>query len=307
MNDKINPHFYNFLAEGNIICGLKGETGADAIEELVKRLAKNSAGIDPNDVINAVVEREKVVPTVVAPGLAVPHARIDGLPNMLIALGTSITGVDFNAPGMPEVNVIILILTPKDDPGLHLQVLAGLARDFKDTETIRRVAALETSSDVVNYFSDAQVKIVDYLRACDVMNSDPVTLLESDTLKTAIETFATTKVYDIPLLDDDGDLRGVVSLEDILKFSLPEHLLWMNDLTPIRRFQPFAEMLRDDQETKLADLMRDDFTTVEEDIPAIQLAKMFCMSGVRQIIVMHEGKPTGVVNLKSFITKLFWA
>lgn len=309
MNDKISPHFYNFLAEGNIVCGMNCGNSSEAIEELVKRLGKNNAGIDAAEVMKAVIDREKVVPTVVAPGLAVPHARIEGLPNMLVALGTSISGIDFHARGMPPVNVIMLILTPKDDPGLHLQVLAGLAKDFKDNETIRMVATMESPVDIINYFTTANVEIVDYLRAGDVMTSDPLTLLENDTLKTAIETFAITPgLHDIPLLDDDGDLRGVISLEDIIRFSLPEHMLWMNDLTPIRRFQPFAEMLRDDHETRLADFMREDYVSVNEDIPAIQLAKIFCQSGgLRQIIVMRNGKPCGVVNIKNFITKLFWA
>lgn len=308
MNEKINPHFYNFLAEGNIVCGLNGANRDDAIEELVKLLARNNAGVDAESVLKSVLERENVLPTAIAPGLAVPHARLDNISDMIVALGTTTAGLEFGMPGLDPVHVIILILTPKDDPGLHLQVLAGLAKDFRNSEIIRKVAAMESPLDIMSYFSEAQVRIADYLMARDVMNSSPITLLESDTLKTAIHTFATSGAYDIPLLDEDGDLRGALSLENILKFSLPEHLLWMNDLSAIQRFQPFAAMLRDDQGTKLADISSGSGVTVDEELPAIQLAKMFCTSpGLRQIIVTRNGKPVGVVNLKNFITKLFWA
>jgi CBS domain-containing protein len=225
---------------------------------------------------------------------------------LLVALGTSAEGIDFNCPGMPPVRVAIMILTPKDDPGLHLQVLAALAGDFQEPEAINEIVVLKTPTDVMKHFNSANVQIPDYLKAKDVMDPLPVTLLESDTLHTAIETFAKTDVQDIPLLDNEGDLRGVVSLEDILKFSLPDHILWMDDLTPIYRFQPFAEMLQDDQETKLADFMRENMVVVDQDIPAIQLAKIFLMDRQRQIIVTSGGKLAGVVNLKSFISKLFW-
>ncbi|MDD3119638.1 MAG: PTS sugar transporter subunit IIA [Victivallales bacterium] len=144
MNEKLDTHFYNFLAEGNIICELKADTREEAVRELVRLLVRNNAGLDADAITASVLEREKVVPTVIAPGMAVPHARLDDLPNMLIALGTTTAGIDFNCPGMPPVNVIILMLTPRDDPGLHLQVLAGLAKDFARSETIRMVAAMES-------------------------------------------------------------------------------------------------------------------------------------------------------------------
>jgi mannitol/fructose-specific phosphotransferase system IIA component (Ntr-type) len=305
MNTKSEPHFYQYLAEGNIICGLHAENGFEAISELTRNLTKNTAGLDFDEIVEAVNAREKIIPTVVAPGLAVPHARMDNIDRLIVALGTSIKGVDFQAKGAQPVNVVILILTPKDDPGLHLQVLAALAKDFKNPETVRKLAAMEAPADVLKFFSE--VKLPDYLRAKDVMNSSPVTLQESDTLHTVIETFATQNVYDIPVIDEDNDLRGRVSVENILKLSLPEHILWMNDLTPIQKFQPFAEMIRDENETKLADFMTEEIVSVDEDIPAIQLAKIFAMENARQIIVTREGKLAGVVNIKGFITKLFWA
>ena len=302
-----DPHFYHFLAEGNIICGLNAETHYEAIRELTQQLTRNTAGIDFEEASKAVIAREDVIPTIVAPGLAVPHARMDNVKQLLVALGTSLKGVDFKAEGMSPVNVVILVLTPKDDPGLHLQVMAALARDFQEPDAVRKVAAMESPADILDFFSSTDVELPDYLRARDVMNSAPVTLQEADTLNTAIETFATKKVLDIPIIDEDSDIRGAVSLEDILKFSLPEHILWMSDLTPVQKFQPFAEMLRDDRETKLADLMREQIISVDETVPAIQLAKIFIMNNARQIIVTREGKLVGVVNISGFITKLFWA
>jgi len=58
---------------------------------------------------------------------------------------------------------------------------------------------------------------------------------------------------------------------------------------------------------KLADFMREEYVKVSPDVPAIQLAKMFLMEKTRQILVMEGRHLTGVVNLHSFISKLFWA
>lgn len=306
MNEILNHHLYHFLAEGNIICGLKALDSAGAIGELTERLCRNNAGLEKEVVIGEVTAREKIVPTVIAPGLAVPHARLPGLERLLVALGTSEQGIDFNIDGMPPVKVIVLVLTPKDDPGLHLQVLSALATDFSMPDAINKVAEQKTPAEVLKYFHSNDVVLPEYLTARDVMKTLPVTMQESDTLQKVIEVFATSRVDEIPVLDPEGDIRGVVSLEDILRFSLPDHILWMEDLTSIYRFQPFAEMLRDDEETKLADFMREDFVKVPENIPAIQLAKIFLVNKCRQIMVADGNRLAGVVNLKDFVSKMFW-
>ena len=306
MTELNNPHFHRFLAEGNIVCGIEAKDSRELIQKLADRLCKTTPGLDKDKIVEAVVAREDVVPTVIAPGLAVPHARMADVDHLLVALGTSMEGIDFNSPGMPPVKIAALILTPKDDPGLHIQVLSALAKDFADQDNIERVAALEDAAAVLEYFTTGELKLPSFVRARDLMIRKPVTLQESDTLKTVINTFATKKVKNIPVLDNEGDLRGVVALEDILKFSLPEHLLWMNDLSSIYRFQPFADMLKSDEETKLADFMNEEMITVDIDIPAVQLAKLFIMHKVDQIIVLDKGKLAGVVNMKDFVLKLFW-
>jgi len=81
----------------------------------------------------------------------------------------------------------------------------------------------------------------------------------------------------------------------------------MDDLTPIIQFEPFADLLRKSRETKLADFMREAFVRVSPDVPAIQLAKTFLLDRTRQILVMEGRQLLGVVNLRGFISKLFWA
>jgi len=306
MTELNNPHFYNFLAEGNIVCNIQAKDSHELIEKLSGRLCKTTPGLDKKEMVEAVIARENIVPTVIAPGLAVPHARMAGVDRMLVAFATSSEGIDFNAPGMPLVKIAVLILTPKDDPGLHLQVLSALAKDFQDPENIERVARLEDATAILDYFTTGALKLPSFVRARDLMTRNPLTLQESDSLHKVIETFAVEKAKTIPVIDNEGDLRGIVSLEDVLKFSLPEHLLWMNDLSSINRFQPFADMLKSDEETKLADFMSEEMVTVDIDIPAVQLAKLFITHKIDQILVLENEKLVGLVNMKDFVLKLFW-
>ena len=307
MNVQVNPHFYNFLAEGNIISGTRSETAPEVIAELARLLARNTAGLNAQEIIEEVMLREKRMPTVIASGLAVPHARSEHVDRLLVAMATSTKGIDFAVPGKPKVNIVILVLTPPDDPGLHLQVLAALAKDFMDPRVVQEVASLANPKAVLNYFTSSPVEIPQFLRARDVMIRTPVTLQENNTLGEAIKVFATNNVDEIPVIDGTRELRGVVSLADLLKFSLPEHILWMDDLSSVYRFQPFSEVLQTADETKVADFMREELVSVNEDIPAVQLAKQFLMNKLPKLLVVDDAnRLAGVVEMKDFCAKLFW-
>ncbi len=299
--------FSDFLREENVVCNLKARTRDEALAELVRLLHKNVGGFDPEATLRGILEREEMAPTVMSPGIALPHLRMDGLGGLLLAVGTSVQGVVFDGPEQGPVHAIFLVLTPRADPDAYLQFVAGLARKLLALKEVRLLAGCTSPDELCDMLTSGSDDFPPFLSAKHVMNPHPPTLLESDHLGAAINMFCEKNVADIPVVDEQGDVRGVVSLEDLLRLSLPEHLLWMEDLTPIIQFEPFADLLRRQRETKLADFMREKYVRVSPDVPAVQLAKTFIIDNVRQILVMEGRKLVGVVNLRSFISKLFWA
>ncbi len=276
-----------------------------ALAKLVETLDAVRDGFDRERAIQALKEREAVLPTVIAPGVALPHARLDELDRPLLGIATTRAGIVFDADKEP-VHLILLVLTPKNDPSAYLRLLSMLSGALKEID-VPQFVRTATVDDVCNLFDAGGGDNGGVLTAADVMNREPVTLLESDTLNKAITTLCANQVLDVPVIDEEGDLRGVVGMEDLLRQSLPQHLLWMEDLTPILHFEPFADLIKKDRETKLADFMREDYVAVAPGTPAVQLAKMFLMQSVRQIQVLEGRRLIGTVNLAGFSTKLFWA
>jgi len=307
MTGAVMSHFCHFLAEGNILCDSQAKNVREVVAELARQVARNTAGLIPEEIEREVMLRESTTPTIIGTGLAVPHARMAAVKDIIVAMALSRTGIDFGVAGMLPVKVVILLLTPEDDPGIHLQVLSALAKDFSNPVAVETVSQAQTTGEVMKFFGGRTTTIPQFLRAADVMNRNPVTLLEYSTLKEAIELFAMKNVDVIPVIDDTHELRGIVGLADLLKYSLPEHLLWMDDLSPIYRFQPFSEVLQTAGETKVADFMRDDFVTVSPMIPAIQLAKLFIVNKTQKLLVVgDDNKLKGEVDIKDFCSELFW-
>ena len=66
-------------------------------------------------------------------------------------------------------------------------------------------------------------------------------------------------------------------------------------------------MLKTADESKVADIMREEFLSANVNDPAVKLAKIFLMNKLSQLIIVDDaGKVAGVVTLKNFSAKVFW-
>ena len=298
--------FSDFLFANNIACGVTESDGVKVTGVLLDMLKRHFPQLDIEEARAEIEKREKVFPCIVAPGLAVPHARLPKLEKPMIAIACSPRGIAYGGPGS-TVNVMVIILSPIEDPNLHLQVMSMLAKSFSDPSSIRQVAELKTPADVTSFFTTGRIRMPEYLLARDVMRTDFKPLHETDTIREAIDIFATTQSYSLPVVDSVGDLRGVASLKDILTYCLPEHLLWMENLSPIYRFQPFVDLLKSASDTRVSDIMQELGEPVSEDVPAIQLAKLFLEQKQSQLIITDRtGRLAGLVSLREFCAKFFW-
>lgn len=127
---------------------LKADSRREAIEEL-SEAACAMAGLSENTVIEAVWAREEAMSTGIGNGLALPHARIEGLKEPLVAMGVSDAGIDFDAPDDRLAHVLFLILTPAHDPGVQLTIVAELARVFRKPHMLDRILKARNYTDLM--------------------------------------------------------------------------------------------------------------------------------------------------------------
>lgn len=104
-------------------------------EEAIRVLAQAASSLyslRQAEIEQAVLARERTMPTGVGSSVAVPHARIPKLAGPIVAVGISAEGIDFNAPDGEPAQFIFLVLTPEHDDGVQLELLADIAGTFGD-------------------------------------------------------------------------------------------------------------------------------------------------------------------------------
>ncbi len=125
--------FTRYLGSRGFVNNLNARSRPEAISELAQVCARIT-GLDAADINDGVLVREQLMATGIGHGLAVPHARMRGLEEPVIAVGMSRAGIDFDAPDGIPAHVVFMILTPVHDDGAQLEILADIATTFKDEE-----------------------------------------------------------------------------------------------------------------------------------------------------------------------------
>ncbi|HBU68854.1 MAG TPA: PTS fructose transporter subunit IIA [Elusimicrobia bacterium] len=122
----------DFLCPEAISIDLKGQDKKSAINELVDLLVKAKKIKKPAEVIEAVLEREKLGSTGIGQGVAIPHGKTEALSQQFGVLGISQKGLDFNSLDGEPVYMVFLLVGPVEVAGQHLKALARISRLFKD-------------------------------------------------------------------------------------------------------------------------------------------------------------------------------
>ncbi|TWT45967.1 PTS system fructose-specific EIIABC component [Phycisphaerae bacterium RAS1] len=107
---------------------LKSPDKAALITELVDLLAATGALADRNVVLDAVLKREAERTTGIGYGLAIPHGKTDGARTLVMAAGKPAQPVDFQSLDGRPVTFVVMLISPPDQTGPHIQALAKISR-----------------------------------------------------------------------------------------------------------------------------------------------------------------------------------
>jgi nitrogen PTS system EIIA component len=135
------------LDKGSVIAELTSRTKKEVLEELaapVARLAKTEL----HDVVDVLLERERLGSTGIGGGIGIPHGKLKHLDQLIIAFGLSRRGVDFESLDGEPTRIFFLLMTPENSTGLHLKLLARISRILKNEPFKERLLQAKTADEI---------------------------------------------------------------------------------------------------------------------------------------------------------------
>jgi len=136
------------LQQKSVKAPLEGKDKESVITELVELLDANGLLLDKDIVLDAVFTREQTRSTGIGSGIAIPHGKCKAVKELVMAFGISSEGIDFASVDGKPVTIVILLISPADQTGPHIQALARISRLMLD-EQFRQSLETATSPDEV--------------------------------------------------------------------------------------------------------------------------------------------------------------
>jgi mannitol/fructose-specific phosphotransferase system IIA component (Ntr-type) len=115
-------------------------------QTLADRLSKSDPSLSSGDLFAQIMKRERALPTTLGHGVALPHAKIQGLTRYTCAVALVPKGIKIE--GEPEpVRLVFMLVSPEDEPEMHLAVLGEIARLCADEGVREMLFSCENPED----------------------------------------------------------------------------------------------------------------------------------------------------------------
>jgi CBS domain-containing protein/mannitol/fructose-specific phosphotransferase system IIA component (Ntr-type) len=308
----------SLFSPAEILCGLCDTSLDQVVHRLIGLIGAADPAFDIEGVFRLVLAREKCGLWPIEPGVAVVHARVKGTRQLRLAIATSAEGIactsehrDLGCAGnlAERVNVVVLMLAPADDAVSYLRAVAALSSACRSANFVQELSGLEDPQRAWMVVESTGAYLPAYVRAQDIMRTDFPRLGDTETVSDAIDMFCRENASELPVVDADGDLVGLVTEDELIRVCLPEYITWMDDLSAILDFEPFAEVLRREPRMPVREIMvfAERYATVDAAAPAIEVAKVMVRRDVRQVLVVHDKSLVGVVSIQDLIHKVLRA
>jgi len=122
----------NLLDPSRILLQVRSARRTTALNEVARLLDGHPAVTNYAGFYNELLARDRLDTTCLGNEIALPHARTEHVSDLVLAIGRSPAGVNFEKDNQ-TVRLLFVLGTPKNNPMAYLQVVSTLCKIFKDS------------------------------------------------------------------------------------------------------------------------------------------------------------------------------
>lgn len=141
-------HIATILSPERTFCGAPGGSKKRVFENLANELSNGQNVLVMQNILGALMARERLGSTGLGNGIAIPHCRLDHCRSSIGALLTLPSGISFDSPDNKPVDLMFVLIVPIEANDEHLQVLASLAQRFNQQEYCQRLREATNSQSL---------------------------------------------------------------------------------------------------------------------------------------------------------------
>lgn len=137
-----------FLSEDRILARMQARSKDEALVELAEMLAGDRGDDFRDQIARVLQERERLASTGIGAQVAIPHGKLDAVGTLLMGLGRSEEGIDFESVDGEPTHLFFVLVAPEKSTGDHLKALARIARLCREEELRQGLLSAKDSAQM---------------------------------------------------------------------------------------------------------------------------------------------------------------
>ena len=146
------------LNEEWVIPDLKGTDKASVLKELSNVLVTPCQTTSVEDLLQVLLDREKLGSTGIGEGIAIPHGRLKKLKKFFISFGRSVKGVDFDSIDRKPSQLFFLVMAPENSAVDNLKLLSRIVTLLKEPSFKKRLMGARSQKELFQIISEEDEK-----------------------------------------------------------------------------------------------------------------------------------------------------
>jgi len=148
----------DYLNEEWVIPDLKGTDKPSILKELSGVLVKPCQVSSVEELVQVLLDREKLGSTGIGEGIAIPHGRLKKLKRFYISFGRSLNGVDFDSIDRKPSQLFFLVMAPENSAVDNLKLLSRIVTLLKEPSFKKRLVEAPSPKELFQIISEEDEK-----------------------------------------------------------------------------------------------------------------------------------------------------
>lgn len=144
------------LTESLIRIPLLKKDKTEIIGELIDILEPGGILYDKNKVLEAVLEREKIMSTGIGNSVAIPHGKSPEVKELTVSMGVTAQDVDFESLDGKPVRIIFMLVGPEKPASLHIKMLSRISRLCNQPALRKKIIESKSPLEILNLIREEE-------------------------------------------------------------------------------------------------------------------------------------------------------
>src|SRR5687768_5163425 len=119
---------YSLLNENYVLIGETVTAMDEALKKLLAAFGDLLAGHNPDQLVAAMLERERTFPTLIGEQVCLPHLRLEHFERFLVGILIPENPIPHASDGHPAISMLVIVIAPQNKNTMMLQTIAAVAR-----------------------------------------------------------------------------------------------------------------------------------------------------------------------------------